>query len=108
MKFDRYMHESMQEMTQNISPDPMLRARVMNAVQADRTKTRPRRMRFVLAAAAMVCVLVTGAFAAGPIAILGQMVQQNLYLMKQSWKNRPDFPSACRNLWAVQPSTAWR
>lgn len=67
MKFDRYIHESMQEMTQNISPDPMLRARVMNAVQADRTKTRPRRMRFVLAAAAMVCVLVTGAFAAGPI-----------------------------------------
>lgn len=67
MKFDRYMHESMQEMTQDISPDPMLRARVMNAVQADRTKTRPRRMRFVLAAAAMVCVLVTGAFAAGPI-----------------------------------------
>ncbi|MBS5144335.1 MAG: hypothetical protein KHY89_02295 [Butyricicoccus pullicaecorum] len=67
MKFDRYMHESMQEMTQDISPDPMLRARVMNAVQTDRTKTRPRRMRFVLAAAAMVCVLVTGAFAAGPI-----------------------------------------
>lgn len=67
MKFDRYMQESMQEMTQNISPDPMLRARIMNTIQTNRTKTRPRRMRFVLAAAAMVCVLVTGALAAGPI-----------------------------------------
>lgn len=67
MKFDRYMQKGMQEMTQDISPDPMLRARIMNAVQTNRTRTRPRRMRFVLAAAAMVCVLVTGAFAAGPI-----------------------------------------
>ncbi len=67
MKFDRYMKESLQEMTQDITPNPMLRARVMNAVQTDRTKSRPRRMRFVLAAAAMVCVLATGALAAGPI-----------------------------------------
>ncbi len=67
MKFEHYMQEGMQEITQDISPDSMLRARIMNAVQTNRTKTRPRRMRFVLAAAAMVCVLVTGAFAAGPI-----------------------------------------
>ncbi len=67
MKFDRYMQESMQEITQNVTPDPMLRARIMNEVQMNRTKSRPRRMRFVLAAAAMVCVLATGALAAGPI-----------------------------------------
>lgn len=77
MKFERYMQESMQEITQDISPDPMLRARIMNKVQTNRTKTRPRRMRFVLAAAAMVCVLATGAFAAGPV----------IGLVSHSWTN---------------------
>lgn len=77
MKFDRYMQESMQEITQDISPDPMLRARMMNAVQTSRTKMRPHRMRFVLAAAAMVCVLVTGAFASGPV----------IGLVSHGWRN---------------------
>ena len=67
MKFDKYMHDSLHELAQDVSPNPMLRARVMNEVQLTRTKTRPRRMRFAVAAAAMLCVLVGGAFAAGPI-----------------------------------------
>lgn len=77
MKFEHYMQESMQEITQDISPDPMLHARIMNAVQTNRTRTRPRRMRFVLAAAAMICVLATGAFAAGPV----------IGLVSHSWTN---------------------
>lgn len=67
MKFDKYMHDSLHELAEEVSPNPMLRARVMNQVQLTRTKTRPRRMRFAVAAAAMLCVLVGGAFAAGPI-----------------------------------------
>ena len=67
MKFDTYMHDSMREITQDVQADPMLRARVMNRVQLQRTKTRPRRMRFAVTAAAALCVLVGGAFAAGPI-----------------------------------------
>lgn len=67
MKFEQYMHDSMQEIAQDVQPSPMMRARVMNKVQNQRTATRPRRMRFAVAAAAMMCVLVGGAFAAGPI-----------------------------------------
>ena len=67
MKFDTYMHDSMREIAQDVQADPMLRARVMNRVQLQRTKTRPRRMRFAVTAAAALCVLVGGAFAAGPI-----------------------------------------
>ena len=67
MKFDTYMHDSMREIAQDVQADPMLRARVMNRVQHQRTKARPRRMRFAVVAAVMVCVLIGGAFAAGPI-----------------------------------------
>lgn len=77
MKFDEYMHDSMKEIAQDIQPDPRMRARVMNAVQIERTKSRPRRMRFAVVAAAMVCVLIGGAFAAGPIVGLTSSMNPN-------------------------------
>ena len=77
MKFDEYMHDSMKEIAQDIQPDPRMRARVMNAVQIERTKSRPRRMRFAVVAAAMVCVLIGGAFAAGPIVGLTSSTNAN-------------------------------
>ena len=49
----------------------------MNAVQIERTKSRPRRMRFAVVAAAMVCVLIGGAFAAGPIVGLASSMNHN-------------------------------
>lgn len=77
MKFDEYMHDSMKEIAQEVQPDSMLRARVMNRVQLQRTKTRPHRMRFAMAAAAVLCVLVGGAFAAGPIVALTSSTNVN-------------------------------
>lgn len=77
MKFDEYMHDSMKEIAQDVQPDPRMRARVMNAVQIERTKSRPRRMRFAVVAAAMVCVLIGGAFAAGPIVGLTSSTNAN-------------------------------
>lgn len=77
MKFDEYMHDSMKEIAQDVQPDPRMRARVMNAVQIERTKSRPRRMRFAVVAAAMVCVLIGGAFAAGPIVGLASSMNHN-------------------------------
>ena len=77
MKFDEYMHDSMKEIAQDVQPDPRMRARVMNAVQIERTKSRPRRMRFAVVAAAMVCVLIGGAFAAGPIVALTSSTNAN-------------------------------
>lgn len=77
MKFDEYMHDSMKEIAQDVQPDPRMRARVMNAVQIERTKSRPRRMRFAVVAAAMVCVLIGGAFAAGPIVGLASSMNFN-------------------------------
>lgn len=77
MKFDEYMHDSMKEIAQDVQPDPRMRARVMNAVQIERTKSRPRRMRFAVVAAAMVCVLIGGAFAAGPIVGLASSMNLN-------------------------------
>lgn len=77
MKFDEYMHDSMKEIAQDVQPDPRMRARVMNAVQIERTKSRPRRMRFAVVAAAMVCVLIGGAFAAGPIVGLASSMTLN-------------------------------
>lgn len=77
MKFDEYMHDSMKEIAQDVQPDPRMRARVMNAVQIERTKSRPRRMRFAVVAAAMVCVLIGGAFAAGPIVGLASSMNPN-------------------------------
>lgn len=77
MKFDEYMHDSMKEIAQEVQPDARMRARVMNAVQVDRAKSRPRRMRFAVVAAAMVCVLVGGAFAAGPIVGLASSMSLN-------------------------------
>lgn len=77
MKFDEYMHDSMKEIAQDVQPDPRMRARVMNAVQIERTKSRPRRMRFAVVAAAMVCVLIGGAFAAGPIVGLTSSMNPN-------------------------------
>lgn len=77
MKFDEYMHDSMKEIAQDVQPDPRMRARVMNAVQIERTKSRPRRMRFAVVAAAMVCVLIGGAFAAGPIVGLASSTNAN-------------------------------
>lgn len=77
MKFDEYMHDSMKEIAQDVQPDPRMRARVMNAVQIERTKSRPRRMRFAVVAAAMVCVLIGGAFAAGPIVGLTSSMNLN-------------------------------
>ena len=41
MKFDTYMHDSMREIAQDVQADPMLRARVMNRVQLQRTKYPP-------------------------------------------------------------------
>lgn len=77
MKFDEYMHDSMKEIAQEVQPDTRMRARVMNAVQVNRAKSRPRRMRFAMVAAAMVCVLVGGAFAAGPIVALTSSTNAN-------------------------------
>lgn len=77
MKFDEYMHDSMKEIAQDVQPDLRMRARVMNAVQIERTKSRPRRMRFAVVAAAMVCVLIGGAFAAGPIVGLTSSTNAN-------------------------------
>lgn len=77
MKFDEYMHNSMKEIAQDVQPDPRMHARVMNAVQIERTKSRPRRMRFAVVAAAMVCVLIGGAFAAGPIVGLASSMNFN-------------------------------
>lgn len=77
MKFDEYMHDSMKEIAQDVQPDPRMRARVMNAVQIERTKSRPRRMRFAVVAAAMVCVLIGGAFASGPIVALTSSTNAN-------------------------------
>ena len=77
MKFDEYMHDSMKEIAQDVQPDPRMRARVMNAVQIERTKSRPRRMRFAVVAAAMVCVLIGGAFAAGSIVGLTSSTNAN-------------------------------
>lgn len=77
MKFDEYMHDSMKEIAQDVQPDPRMRARVMNALQIERTKSRPRRMRFAVVAAAMVCVLIGGAFAAGPIVGLASSMNLN-------------------------------
>lgn len=77
MKFDEYMHDSMKEIAQDVQPDPRMRARVMNALQIERTKSRPRRMRFAVVAAAMVCVLIGGAFAAGPIVGLTSSTNAN-------------------------------
>lgn len=77
MKFDEYMYDSMKEIAQDVQPDPRMRARVMNAVQIERTKSRPRRMRFAVVAAAMVCVLIGGAFAAGPIVGLTSSTNAN-------------------------------
>lgn len=77
MKFDEYMHDSMKEIAQDVQPDLRMRARVMNAVQIERTKSRPRRMRFAVVAAAMICVLIGGAFAAGPIVGLTSSMNLN-------------------------------
>lgn len=77
MKFDEYMHDSMHEIAQDVQPDPRMRARIMNAVQLERTKSRPRRMRFAVVAAAMVCALIGGAFAAGPIVALTSSTNVN-------------------------------
>lgn len=67
MKLNEYMQEGMQELAQEIQPNARMRARIMNEVQTSRVRTRPHRMRFVIAAAAAVCVMAGGAWAAGSI-----------------------------------------